>query len=464
MKACILQLMSSEVVIMLFTLVLIGVAQTETFLNTVNGSESNGGEATTGLVVNDTGLMSELVYKGIKVISNMAFLGPDDILVLEKNNGTVERIINGMMQSEPLLDLDVVHSDGLVGIATSSNESSPRYVFLYVTEAPEMYGQDVETNEEMASVNNTLGYSKECNCVYRYELNDGKLVNPRLILKLPAFPGPMHNGGEITVGPDNNLYVSVGDITGHDSEETSTRAQNYENGPDPDGRAGILVVTQDGQIVDDKGILGNEHPLNMYYAYGIRSSFGMDFDPITGNLWDSENGPDHGDEINLVEPGLNSGADYVFGMSSLYSNHAEENEDFDTGKLVDFEGKGNYSDPEFSWEIPVGVTALQFLDSDKYGEEYENDIFVGDVNNGNIYHFDVNDEVNRTELLLGEPLNDKVANNSDETSSVLFATGSGGITDLQVGPDGYLYALSTQRNSATPGEGTIYKIVPRDVQ
>jgi glucose/arabinose dehydrogenase len=46
----------------------------------------------------------------------------------------------------------------------------------------------------------------------------------------------------------------------------------------------------------------DNHPLNMYYAYGIRNSFGLDFDPLTGNLWDTENGPEYGDEINLVEP------------------------------------------------------------------------------------------------------------------------------------------------------------------
>ena len=88
---------------------------------------------------------------------------------------------------------------------------------------------------------------------------------------------------------------------------TSTKAQNYRDGPDPDGRSGILRMTQNGQLVNGTGILGDEHPLDMYYAYGIRNSFGMDFDPVTGKLWDTENGPNYGDEINLVEPGFNSG-------------------------------------------------------------------------------------------------------------------------------------------------------------
>ena len=81
----------------------------------------------------------------------------------------------------------------------------------------------------------------------------------------------------------------------------------------PDGRSGILRITQDGKAVGD-GILGLIDPLNIYYAYGIRNSFGIDFDPVTGNLWDTENGPEYGDEINLVKPGFNSGWMVVQGI------------------------------------------------------------------------------------------------------------------------------------------------------
>jgi aldose sugar dehydrogenase len=84
-----------------------------------------------------------------------------------------------------------------------------------------------------------------------------------------------------------------------------------------DGRAGILWLTQDGYPVignnGREGILGNEYPFNLYYAYGIRNSFGIDFDPVTGKLWDTENGPQFDDEINVVEPGFNSGAERVYG-------------------------------------------------------------------------------------------------------------------------------------------------------
>ena len=79
--------------------------------------------------------------------------------------------------------------------------------------------------------------------------------------------------------------------------------------------SGILRLTQDGKIVD-KGILSDSMPLRLYYAYGIRNSFGLNFDPITGFLWDTENGPQDGDEINLVEPGFNSGWNKIYGFSS----------------------------------------------------------------------------------------------------------------------------------------------------
>jgi glucose/arabinose dehydrogenase len=115
----------------------------------------------------------------------------------------------------------------------------------------------------------------------------------------------------------------------------------------------------------------------------------MDFDPVTGKLWDTENGPAFGDEINLVEPGFNGGwrevqdiwrpmygdeaGDYVAGKEFLASN---SNSNLD---LLDFNGKSESSDPEFAWEKTIGITALTFLDSDRLGKEYQNDLFVGDI-------------------------------------------------------------------------------------
>lgn len=398
--------------------------------------------------VNDPNLKVEVVFDGIKFPTSMAFLGPDDILVLEKNNGTVQRIVNGQMLDEPLLDVNVANDveRGMLGIAVSKSNTGNIYVFLYYTESKTKDGDDVRKGKE------PLG-----NRLFRYELVNNKLVNPKLLLDLPATPGPKHNGGVLVVGPDNDIYLVVGDMLGQKSKSTMTKAQNFKNGTNPDGRAGILRVTQDGKAVE-KGILGNTSPLNLYYAYGIRNSFGMDFDPVTGNLWDTENGPWYGDEINLVRPGFNSGWMAVQGVWKPEGNIAGETS-LVPDNLEDFGGKGRYSAPEFIWNNTVGPSAIKFLDSDKLGKQYMNDLFVGDVNNKNIYHFDLNKA--RTNLSLNGPLKDTIANTPEELKDLIFAQGFDRITGMEVGPDGYLYIVS-DHGYIDPSnvEGTIYKIVP----
>ena len=145
----------------------------------------------------------------------------------------------------------------------------------------------------------------------------------------------------------------------------------------------------------------NKDPLNKYYAYGIWNSFGIDFDPLTGNLWDTENGVVFGDEINLVEPGFNSGWNKIDGIwlrGYPYRRYESHIVSQINNLLVDFDGKGKYSPPEFTWFNDVGPTAIKFFNSDNLGKQYENDIFVGDIINGNIYHFELNQQ--RTGLSL----------------------------------------------------------------
>jgi len=380
----------------------------------------------------DSNLKITTIAEGLSTPTTMAFVGPDDILVLEKDTGMIKRIVNGKVLPKPVLDVNVANSVErcLCGIAVSKNGSTT-YVFIYYTEIDGKDGEDKAGKQPIG------------NRVYRYELSGDALINPVLLMDLPANPGPRHNGGNIIIGPDNNIYVAIGDVDGSfKGPTTETKTQNYKNGIDPDGRSGILRITQNGQPTD--GILGDSIPLRLYYAYGIRNSFGMDFDPISGNLWDTENGPGNGDEINLVLPGFNSGWQQVQGLASLEDSFSESD-------LQDFNGKGHYSDPELVWVNTAGPTAVKFLKSTKLGTTYENDMFVGDVHNGRIYHFDLTPD--RKDLILPQELSSRVIEKptSPGVSNIVFGDGFGGITDLEVGPDGNLYVVSI-------GLGSIYQI------
>ena len=124
-----------------------------------------------------------------------------------------------------------------------SKQSSTTYVFLYYTE---INGADGEDRQGKQPAGNRL---------YRYEMVNNKLVNPKLLLDLPSYPGPRHNGGAIIIVPGNNLYITVGDVDGSFKKtDSETETQNYNSGGEPDGRSGILRVTQDGQPVGGRNI------------------------------------------------------------------------------------------------------------------------------------------------------------------------------------------------------------------
>lgn len=384
-----------------------------------------------GVVLGDPMLNSphfqlEKIVDGLSRPTGLTFLSPNDFLVIEEDTGKVKRVIDGEV-SQTILDLDVSTDDsrGLTGIDSYQN-GSKTFVFLYYTESSS------SGDDEGAPLGNRL---------YRYELSDDKssLTNPNVLLDLPAGPGSMDNGGPVLVGPDSNIYLITGQVQEDSGKGHETKAQNFENGPDADGTSGIHRITQDGEIVSS-GILDTKGKMASYFAYGIRNSFGMDFDPITGKLWISENGVHTNDEINLIEPRFNGGWKDITGLAPSGFNSSE---------LVSFNGTGKYSDPKFVWNQTVAPTALLFLDSDRFGPAFKDDMLVGDYAFGRIYHFELNSE--RNGLRLNGTLADKVADSDSELQSTIFGEGFGVPTDIEIGPDGMLYVSSLR-------DGAVYRI------
>jgi glucose/arabinose dehydrogenase len=364
--------------------------------------------------------------------TSMVFVDNNTLLVTQKNDGNVIPIINGTVMSQPAITVEVNNEGfkGLLGIAAMENPSSSshtKFVFLYFSES--------------------LGGEQTRNRVYRYEWDHENqiLANSTMVLDLPAGPESVHNGGKLKTDRNGNLYAVIGDLS------RDGQLQNVRQGPTADDTSVIIRITENGSSVADNPFSkSNNEKMRKYYAYGIRNSFGLAIDPISGLLWDTENGDESYDEINIVYPGFNSGWNKIMGPIS----HSDIEQSDLEEELVVFENS-KYADPVFSWEEQIGITDLEFLDSTALGPKYAYNLFVGDINSGNLYYFELNE--NRTGIKLNEndleELSDQVADDEEEISHIIFGSGfSDGIVDIEMGPEGFLYILTFN--------GSIYKIIP----
>jgi glucose/arabinose dehydrogenase len=176
----------------------------------------------------------------------------------------------------------------------------------------------------------------------------------------------------------------------------------------------------------------------------------MVLETVTDLILIPENGEDVFDEINLVEPGFNSGWKTVMGPM-------DDNAGISESALVNIQGS-HYADPALSWAESRGVTDIEFLNSTAFGSKYENGIFSGDITSGTLYFFQPNADRTGISLENDPLLSDLVADSDDEMSSITLGTGFTGITEIETGPDGNLYILTYDRESE--GQGSLLKIIP----
>ncbi len=379
--------------------------------------------------------------------TSLAFLAPNDFLFLEKNTGRVRRVIAGVLQAVPVLDVAVNNDNerGLLGIAI--NGESPPHVFLYYTAVADPDGDGSPDS------GTPLG-----NRVYRYTWNAGTahLDDPQLVLDLPVLSGPNHNGGALTLGPPPTpgptpaigdgraLFVVIGDLN------RGGQLQNNAGGAAPDDTGVILRVQQDGSAAPGNPFVpycsvtttqtcptGTGCPAGQtcrtavarYWAYGVRNSFGLAIDPMTGDLWDTENGPESYDEVNRVVPGMNSGWTPIMGPDARDPQGV--------GNLFAMPGGASvYTDPAYSWLATVAVTGIVFPTGGALGPAYDSVALVGDFNVGQIYRLPLNAGRTAFDFSGVTGLEDLVADSVSERDLVRLGAGFGGISDLVRAPDG----------------------------
>jgi len=372
--------------------------------------------------LNDPNLIiTEVPAPALNLPTGMRFLDSDSIFVIEKNSGQVKLIENGLASVVLDLDVNTQSERGLLGIELHPNFATNGWTYLYY------------------SAQTSGSWTK--NQLSRFTWNGTSLTNEEQLLSFDfdaaQANGPNHDGGPLTFGPDGKLYGITGDLNRNRAEQNNQGLSSVSSDV-----GGIFRLNDDGSIPTDNPFVGVGDPaFDRWFAYGIRNSFGMTFDPATGNLWQTENGPQSYDEINLVAPGFNSGWSQLMGPDSRDAQNAATD-------LVVLPGSA-YSDPEFSWASPIAVTSLSFLTGSNWGPLYDDAVLVGANNTDDLYLFRLNDA--RDGFDLDGALDDLVADSIAERNSLRFGEDFGVVTDVQVGPDGNVYVLSLS-------EGTIFQI------
>jgi len=358
-------------------------------------------------------LVETATSTSVAVPTAMAFIGPGDVLICELFTGRVRRVINGIVQAGNVLDLSVATTPerGLYGMTLHPDFPNNGFIYLYYARAATDGGTWIE------------------NRVARFTWNGTALTGETLIIAFPFDAaqnnGPIHDGGIITFGPDGKLYGITGDLNRARFE------QNVTNETSVAGVGGIFRLNDDGTIPPDNPFIAQAAPeLQRLFAYGIRNSFGIAFDPIAANLWETDNGPTDYDEINLVPPGMNGGWNKIMGPDGRDTQNQSD---------LFFIPNAAYSDPEYSWAAPIAVTSIIFPADSALPFDLKRSCFVGDNNNGFLYSFTLNRARDAFVLTGGNA--DLVADNAAERDAHRFGQDFGAVTDLEVGPDGWLYAV-----------------------
>jgi aldose sugar dehydrogenase len=464
-----------------------------------------GGAQVQGPTMLDPRLSVRTLADGLVTPTSLAFLGADDILVLEKNTGKVRRIVGGAIRST-VLDLPVNFGSerGLLGIALHPDFPHNPSVYLYWTESST--GQDTDVLSQTPLLGNRVD---------RFVWDGAALTLAQQLIRIRALQQDAgqpergnHDGGVITFGPDGKLYILVGD------GGRRGQLQNLRDGPFgpgvPDDQFGgpqpddahltgvILRLNDDGTTPADNPFfragaeIGGQVGANIQkvFAYGLRNSFGMAFDPVSGQLWEEENGDDSFTELNRVEPGFNSGWVQIQGPPDRIAQYKAIETSFDvdpvTGtvyfglqqvrwpptNIADSSAEAlsrlftlpgaSYSAPEFSWKFEVAPGAIGFVDGRGLGAQFQGDLFVGAARTflveGNLFHFNLTG--NRRTIAVDDPrLEDRVADNRNkfditESESLLIGTNFGIVTDIETGPNGNLFVVSLS-------QGAIHEIAPR---
>jgi glucose/arabinose dehydrogenase len=461
-------------------------------------------------VLDPTLQVTTVLNTGIAQPIGIVFLGANDFLVLEKASGQVKRVINGVIQATPVLDLAVNSNSerGLLSLVLHPSFATNHLVYVRWTQSST--GADSAGNVQVPLLGNRVD---------RYAWNGTTLTFDREIVQLralqtdniavPGHPGTNnaapagnHNGGVMRFGPDGKLYIFMGDQgrrgwmqnLENGPFETEPFVDDTFGGPEPDNAhlSGVILrLNDDGSSPTDNpffsvgAAMGGQVGANLQkvYSYGHRNGFGMAFDPYSGDLWETENGDDAFSELNRVVPGMNGGWIQMMGPQHRFFDFRdiEVNEfggalqqvRFPPTRLAQSPGNARvslfmlpgatYVDPELSWKYESGPAGTTFVTGSALGAHNDGTLWIGSSrafaqvggSGGSLYRLELSR--NRKKVDVFDPvLAERVADNlakfdGTESESLIIGRGFGTTPSIEQGPDGNLYVVSIT-------DGAIYKI------
>lgn len=445
-----------------------------------------------GPVMVDESLGVEVAVAGLTEPTNLAFLGADDFLVTEKSTGHVIRVQSGEA-TEPVLDLAVNFFDerGLLGIALHPDFDSNGYVYLYWTASGEgsgddgMFGEDTDEEFALPDLGNRVDRFVWDGKALTWDMNIAQLRSNTLDTDTLDRLRGNHDAGPIVFGQDGKLFIIIGD------QNQRTQLQNLPDAEAPNDinfTGVILRLNDDGSIPDDNPFfaagaeMGGEVGENVQsiWAYGIRNSFGMAIHPGTGDLWETENGDDSWDEVNVFPAGSNSGWIQLMGPPERFDEYRQIESESEDGldnptwwpgdnlaqdvdgamaAMIELDGSA-YVPPVFAWKHPVAVTSIGFVDDDALGESSANTAWLGSVLNDSLYRYPLTADASGFDFADDAGLSDLVDDNAEkgdigESADYVVGTGFGVVTHILQAPDGLLYVSSISA-------GAVYRIGPAD--
>jgi glucose/arabinose dehydrogenase/plastocyanin len=437
----------------------------------------------------DGSLGVTVAANGLTEPTAIAFADDGSFFVTEKSTGEVHHVVAGDI-GEPVLDLAVNYFDerGLLGIAVHPSFADNGYVYLYWTESAlgesgdGMFGSDTDEATALPDLANRVDRFVWDGSALSWDVNLIAMRSNTLNTDTSGRVRGNHDAGPLAFGADGKLFIINGD------QNQRGELQNIADGPVADdiGLAGVVLrLNDDGTTPSDNpfheagATIGGEVGENVQkiWAYGVRNSFGLAVHPDTGALWQTENGDDSWDEVNIFPAGSNSGWIQLIGpperfaeFKQLESDSADglDNPEFPPDRLAAdgdealarmFELVGSeYAPPVFSWKYPVAVTAIGFVTDDSLGASSTGTVWLGTVLTDSLYRYPLAADGSGFDLGSDAGLSDRVDDNSakgdiGESSDYVVGTGFGVVTGIVQAPDGFVYVVSLSA-------GEVYRVGP----